>query len=310
VIWIIKKLYKSLDNNSWQGLLERTKKRGERMRWRWLYYLDKKFIGLGAMLKKWVMLEKKIDEVGLPAVSRELLEELGIRIEIDRPVDKWTDGKRGVIFLGLNHESIIEPILAFSIMGRRDVNLISGQTFTRLGRNFAKSVLPVMQRKYAWNFQKKSIVAIHGMLYRAENLSLEDVDRINRSTFDKTAEKLKNKEAVILFTMGGHKMDGKWGRGIEEMIRRIEPEKRKEIDMVPLYFSGLRRLKLFWRMRRAAMGKKSKEWKIKVKIGEILNMGEVVRDEKRLTDGAFVNWLREKYLIDFGYLRPSRVTTR
>jgi hypothetical protein len=306
MIWIIKRLYKTLEKNSWEGMAENMKSRKRKIRWKWLYLLDKKFVGLGYLLKRWVELEGKIDKVGLPEVSREIFEELGMKITVSKNIDKWVSGERGVIFLGLNHESIIEPILAYAVLKRKDISLISGKTFMRLGKNFAKNVLPVMQRKYAWNFDRRSIVSIHGMLYRAENLSMEDINQINLGTFDKAADKLRKNQGIIIFTMGGNKMNGKWGRGIEEIIKRISREKRKEIDIVPLYFSGLNRMDIFSRLRRAALKKTNKRTELKVKVGEILNLAEAVKDENNLEGGVFANWLRQKYLMDFGFLRASK----
>ncbi|MFA6250266.1 MAG: hypothetical protein WC686_02035 [Candidatus Shapirobacteria bacterium] len=252
-------------------------------------------------IKKWAKLESKIKKIGLARVSKELITLLNIEVELSKKIDKWTKKGRGAIFVGLNHDSWIEAFIFFSLLKRDDFRAIGLISFSRLGKNYAKYILPVMERKYAWNYEKSSIVKWDKLLLRAENLAIEDVNNINKDTFDKAARNLGKGESILIFTTGGHGIKSKWGYGIEEIIKRIDANELANVDIVPFYFSGLKKWDVVKRISLAALNKNPPKLGVKITVGKILTLGNIKFNWEVNERGVFSKWLRWKLLTTMGF---------
>lgn len=228
-----------------------------------LYKLQKSQIGLSGLAFSLLEHEKELDSLGIAQASRNLLTRSGMLVSIDNRLSNNDLLKKNsrVLFVGLNHESFIEPIILYSLLDRDDIRLIAISFFRQLGRNFSKYLLPVLPKICTIDYNGQRGKKILGLdvrlgLYETEGLNLAQANKMNSHSLAEAARYLDKNHAVTLYPASGKSIGGSWFPGIGKIINLMS-DRKSPLPVVAVEFRGLGKKKLLSHLRRVYTGKPS-----------------------------------------------------
>jgi len=211
-----------------------------------ILFLDRKFFGVSQIIKKLIDFEENIPTMGIQKATDNLLSNIFIKpiIKSNFYPEEFKEGP--VLFIGMNHNLIIEPAVISSIIPRDDIYLIGNKAFEVLGGNVSKYVLPVIQKKYAVDYREANNKKRSGFitnfitsLYSSKKLTLKETAEINKNTFQEAVKRLNQNSAVIIFPTGRNNIDSPWRKGVGEIISRIPEERRGNVKLIPIFITGI-----------------------------------------------------------------------
>lgn len=229
-----------------QGCAGLAKKYSSPVWWhRALKTVDHHLLGTNAVLSALASFDSDVGKYGLTAASTKLVDLHGIKVNRyfvgSKPHHLVTSPR--TIFVGVNHDSFIEPLLLLSLLKGDAVRIFIISMYRYIGHNFAYYTLPVLPKKYALQNQPAGGVKIpplrHPMkyFYFAENYSLKKIESLNHHSLISGARYLK-KGSVVIFPGGGDPSLHPWYRGIGNLIKLVSPE-LFPLKIVPISFNSL-----------------------------------------------------------------------
>ena len=211
-----------------------------------ILFLDRKFFGASQVIEKLIDFEENIPTMGIQKAADNLLSHFFIKpiIKSNFYPNEFKEGP--VMFIGMNHNLVIEPAVISSIIPRDDIYLIGNKTFEVLGGNVSRHVLPVIQKKYAVDYKETNNKKRYRLLtnpittlYSSKKLTLKETAEINANTFHEAVEKLNENSAIIIFPTGRNNIDSPWRKGVGEIISRIPKEIRGNVKLIPIFITGI-----------------------------------------------------------------------
>lgn len=244
--------------------------------------LDEKLIGIRPLLTYLVHLDQQIPNLGTQGATQEFLANIGITIKMEQERRQWMlEEGMSVLAFGVSHGTTIEPFAMAALLKRQDITFIGVKTMGYLGENSTPYLLSVMPRRYAKDREASGLkdrFDLSRNLYRAEELSLEEIERLNEEALIKAAEKLAQGGIIVIFPPGGFSIESKWRRGIGRIIGKaleLPESDLTDIILAPFHFSGLSKRDIFLAARQAYAGKK-RQRSIKVHIGSEFTLDELI----------------------------------
>ncbi len=229
---------------------------------RLLLAADRRYVGLAQFARDWVFLEKQLESRSVPEMAREFFEYLALDLNTNQFPVELSEPDRPLILLGLNHESIIEPIVLVSLLNRNDLKFLGMKVFQYLGPRIAAYILPVLPRKVAVDYcgEKKPAFSdrldLIYQLYVLENRTVDEIKELNRWSICQAAEHLCGGGALIIFPNGGRPIDRPWYRGIGEILDLLPPEVLSSMPIFPISIVGPSRKQLFQKVRQAVFSRR------------------------------------------------------
>jgi len=284
---LFRHLYNLLSERGAKGVSQKIASlRKEKIFFRLLFFLDRKLLGFARFVDLFVKTEEKIPSVGIAQSSAWLLDRYGIDYSSAKGCfAHLKKPKKGVIFLGINHNSSFEPLILFALAERDDLYMISIKTYQLFGKNWAKHILPVMPKRYANDHQRRYRKTFFNFfklwetfckLHLLSDLSCQEAKRMNQASFKKAVSLLANGHGVVIFPAGGGKNSSPWRNGIGELILQLK-KKRKEgsdVVIVPVIFNGLSKFKVIRAVRRRCLGRPEKV-KVEIRTGREISLNEL-----------------------------------
>jgi len=261
-----------------------------------LYLLDKKLLGGRQFIYHCAQAEEKIAKLGISKVSSKLLEKLGLDCQVIKEVNPESKEDGAVLFVGLNHQAFIEPIILAASVKRNDLYLIAMKTYQLIGKGVKKHLLPVMPRRYTSGRIKKLWEKIENLFifttnfYSLENVSLKKAKDINNSSLEKAVRLLRQGHAVAIFPGGGRRLSQRWKRGLGEIIHRLQKTGVNQVRLIPVYFSKISKFKVIKTIRNNCLGGKDTA-KIKVHFGKEIHLKEL---ETFSNPAEIIDFLKER----------------
>lgn len=274
---------------------------------RMAFFLENKYVGFIRFMNVIVDLEKRLDDVGLSGASAEFLARYGIKYDYpQKTVAKINRSNKGILYLGLNHDSFIEPALIAAVAGRKDTYLVALKTYQLVGKKVAEYIIPVLPKRYASDHQRRyknhffrSIQPknVPGSFYLLENLTCRQVESINNGSLEKAVGLLSEGHKVIMFPAGGAKADSSWRKGIGEIISQLKKRKINNVLIVPVITLGLSKAKVLRQMKNHQTSKQ-KTLEVKMKIGRPIDVKNVFARTDPLETADLI---RKKVIGQFNY---------
>ena len=258
---IVKRLYPAFSENGVQGLLDYVEGSKLRLLTRLMLEVDARVIGIAQLARDLAAFEQQLNGKNVPEVAEDILDYLAIDLEANEKPAAFLQPECPVILMGINHESIIEPVILTALLERGDLILVGMKVFQYLGKRIAHYVLPVLPRRVAVDYPgevQRSLsfqLNFTYQLYLMENKTTAEIEAMNKESLCKAAEQLCGGKALTLFPKGGHHGSHRWYQGIGELLSHIAPDLRSTIPIVPIATAGLTRNQVYWQAREAARGK-------------------------------------------------------
>jgi len=274
-----------------------------------ILFLDRKFFGISHIIEKLINFEENIPTIGIQKATDNLLSNIFIRpiIKSNFCLDEFKQGP--VIFIGMNHNLVIEPAVISSVIPRNDIYLIGNKAFEVLGGNVSKHVLPVIQKKYAVDYKGANNKARYGLLtnlittlYSGKKLTLKETAEINKKTFQEAVKRLNQNSAVIIFPTGRNNIGSPWRKGVGEIISRIPKERRCNVKLIPIFITGIS-------LKDVIGGIKTNNGKVKtidIFFGRIIPLEEIYTGLSELNNPITISGLlRKKMFTEMSIFFPS-----
>lgn len=207
-------------------------------------FLAVALLGLNKVRGFWKEFQEHVPETGLAQLSRELLDKLGIEIEVkgNREVLNTPAGA-GQLLLGVNHVNILEPVVAASLFQRIDLYLIGVITYGYFMNQYLRDhFIGIMPRKYAIDKQAKKKLRLADLIdlvkkaYIKQRIDSRAIAHMNKTALEQAAGLLTEGDEVILFPGGGMSTDKPWGHGVGNIMLQLAPEQRPHVQLLPVYF--------------------------------------------------------------------------
>lgn len=174
-----------------------------------------KFTGTPEFLKDIERREKEIPQKGFGQVAIEILQNIGVEVVANAP--EWVQ-KPGtpVLFYG-NHESGLEPQLLASLCTRDDLAFVANHFVAQAGPHLREHILPVLARRYATDYGSP-ISKIEEATIGERTMTLEEIDKLNKSSMTDAVNRISNGWAVGIFPSPGVDVTGSWYSGVGKIV--------------------------------------------------------------------------------------------
>ena len=239
---------------------------------------DRKHFVLFKFLSHLAALEAEVGQYGKDIQMLKLLKKLGIKLEIFNSYQNCQIGsKKGLLVYGINHDAFFEGFFLLTILKQKNVKLIAYRFYHFLGRNMRRFSYPVSARKTGQGGRKSLGKFLSpGLRFNNWEQISEDQRKINNyQSLKKAAKTLEQGGVVVIFPGGGGNELKKWRGGLSRIMMNISRNKRKEITLVPVYFSGLGRNRILLRIFRAYKNIRLKPLRVGVYFGRERNLAEI-----------------------------------
>jgi len=277
---------------------------------------DRKHFVVIKILKDLAKLEREIPSYGIKNQASKFVNKLKITPAVYSDItNKNFQNQKGILIYGINHSAFIEPIILFSLLNQKRIKLIIFRMYYFIGKNFRKYTLPVATRNYSKekNFSLKAKLDPSQRFRKFEALSDSQIIKINEKSLKDAAEVLAKGGIVIIFPGGGGSELKKWGFGISKIIMQIKKEKRGEVSLLPVYFSGMGYKRILLRIIKVYKGVNQGPLRVGVYFGKertILDIYKLLGN--RISEVNILKYLREDASSQYGlkefplrfYLQP------
>lgn len=280
--------------------------------YRLFFKIERDFLGIQGLLEHLVLINERAPIIGLSQAAQEFLDNLGIVIQVEGEEKEWMRKAGAPVLVFANHPTIIEPFVLAALFKREDISFISVKIMEYLlGKNLRRYILPVMPKRYAKERKPvglKDRLDIAHVLYRAEGLTIEEIESLNQKNLWRAAERLVQGGVVVIFPPGGAEINRRWHKGIGEVVvnaLRLPAADLSEIVLSPFFFSGFSPKDMLSAAKEAGKGRK-KAREIVVKIGEELILESLIADleitelEDTKLPQKVTRRLKQHSLLEFG----------
>jgi len=261
---------------------------------RLLLKLDLKYFVILRFFRHIAEIEKDIDKNGADVQMTKLYEKLGLRLEIFNSFENGNmDRRKGLLIYGVNHPAVIEGFLLLTILRQKKIKMLGNIMYYYLGKNLSRFLSPVVPRKStpsASNLILKNFSPLI-LFNKAEIMDDKQRRELNLNTLRDSAKVLEKGGVVVIFPAGAGDERTKWRGGLSKIIMNVSEDKRDDIIIVPVYFSGLGSKRMLLRIFKAYRGFKLK----------ILRVGIYFGRERRLSEiyEMFGNKVKENKILDY-----------
>lgn len=301
---VLKGFCQTLRDQKMAGLIEKIeRKREKNLKVKFFHYLDQKCIGVLNSMKYFSALEKNLPNEGLQSIAQSYLNRIRIRYLLEKDLPQFTfENNRPVLFVGMNHEAIIEPLIMAAILKRQDWQLVGFKAFQVMGDHLAKFILPVLTKRHAVDYKnnlKKSIQDFFNplsRLYQAEKLTIQEIEKMNKNSIAAASQNLVKGKAVIVFPGGAGKTNFSWKGGIGEIISQIPPSHAEKINVLPVHFTGISKINFFKNMCLSFV-KKMPERTVKVTVGKARIIKDLRDEMGENSDPSKISILLQRILL-------------
>lgn len=249
--------------------------------------------GIGDLI---TIADKYFDEIsnGITHIgSRKFLKKIGVEVpQLD------TVHKR-VLVLGLNHESAIESIALLAANRFDKMKFIGIRLIANIHSTTIKLMYQVMPTIYAkdkmnWWQKMKAKTNPLKWWYIKQSLNYDEIMNRNMRAFDEAAKWLNTGGSLTIFVTGGNPIDAKWGRGVGEIIRRIDREQAGKIDIVVAKFGTIDRKLLLSSVLKFVRGRVKTPLKMDVTMGKPVKLLKLIPNYTDMDSGELVTALKQK----------------
>jgi hypothetical protein len=249
-------------NSGVEGLVTAIDSPNQRLLNRLLIAIDRRFIGFAQLARYFASLEKQVNERSLPNLANDLLEYLAIEVHSNQQFEEFSQSDRPCILMGINHESIVEPVYIISLIDRNDIGFFGMAVTQYLGKRIAEYIFPVMPKKRASDYQRLTKPSISDRLnwafwlYSLEDRTVEEVEHLNRNSIERAAGHINSGGILMIFPGGGVEINRPWYRGLGEILSLVSTEILREMPIFPIGASGLSRRQLYIKVNQAAFDRR------------------------------------------------------
>lgn len=185
---------------------------------------------------------KHVEILGWPSGCKWLINSLGIEYKFK----KNKINKNSPVIIYSNHPTGLDPYLLTAAFGREDSYFWGDLYQSQKGKNISKHIIPIAPRPF-WTIIRRPITNWPGYIYMrltSPVLSKEKTRKINKESFEKTLDLLKNGKQIIIFPSGGEYeflpkktgltklIDECKNRGIKAKIYEIKIKKFGELSLL------------------------------------------------------------------------------
>lgn len=306
---ILKGFCQTLHDQKMTGLIEKIERKREKsLKVKFFHFLDQKCIGVLNLMKYFSDLEKDLPNEGLHSVANNFLNRIRIKYLLEKDCPKFTsENDRPVLFVGINHEAIVEPLIMAAILKRQDWRLVGFKALQVMGDHLAKFVIPVLMRRHAVDYKNNLEKSIQNLfnpvsrLYQAEKLTIKEIKKLNQDSITTASQSLVNGKAVVIFPGGAGKVNFGWKSGIGEIIKQIPPSCSEKITILPVYFTGISRINFFRNMCLSFI-QEMPERMVKVALGKARTIRELMGEIGENNEPSQISILLQRILLkDFAF---------
>ena len=172
-----------------------------------------------------------------------------------------------------------------------------------IGKNFQKYTLPVAARNYSVNkgFGLKGKLDPSQRFRKFEALSDSQIIKINDKSIKNATKTLEQGGIVVIFPGGGGNELKKWGVGISRIILSIKKDKREDVALLPVYFSGMGYKRMLLRVIRAYKNIKQNHLRVGVYFGKEKTISDIYRLlGNKINELNILRYLREDAFSQYG----------
>ena len=269
-----------------------------------LLKFDQKHFFAHKFLNDLVNFEKNIPKYGLKKQATKFINKLKLNTAVYSDIsNKNFQNQKGLLIYGVNHNAFIEPIILFSLLNQKKVKLILFRMYYFLGKHIQKYSLPVAARNYS---NKRGFGLVDKFdpsqrFRRSETLSDSQIIKNNDKSIKSAAKTLEEGGIVVIFPGGGGSELKKWGFGISRIILNIKKEKRGDVSLLPVYFSGMGYKRMLFRIIKAYKKIKQGSLRVGVYFGKEKTISVLYRLlGNRISEEAILTYLRKDAFSQYG----------
>jgi len=225
---------------------------------------DRRFIGVTQLARDWVGIESRLAEVSVPFVARDFSDYLGMDLFINRLPPAFSQEHQPAILMGINHESIIEPVFLVSVLDRPDVRFLGMKVFQYLGPYVKELILPVLPSRIATDYQGDLRTRMGTALkpiyqvYKLDKRSSKEIKELNQQSISQAIEHIRSGGILELYPTGGRSIEKGWYPGIGRILSELPADVLSSTAIFPVKTVGLTRNFVYRSMRRAAFGRQQR----------------------------------------------------
>ena len=245
-----------------QGLIDLIDEPDHGLLTRFLLAVDKKFIGFAQFARYFASLENQVDERTFSDLAEELLDYLALELNYNHTFEELSTPGQPAIIMGLNHESIVEPVFLASLLDRNDIAFFGMAVTQFIGPQVAKFILPVMPRRSAVDYQPDKKRSLSDRLnwvywvYGLDKRTLEEVEQLNKQSIEGAAAHIDRGGILMIFPGGGVDIRRPWYRGLGEILSLVSPEILHATAVVPVSTTGLSRKTLYKKVHQSSFDRR------------------------------------------------------
>ena len=172
-----------------------------------------------------------------------------------------------------------------------------------LGKNLQKFALPVAARNYSIHkgFRLRDKIDLSQRFRKYESLKDEEIIKINEGSIKKAAKTLEAGGIVVIFPGGAGDELKKWGFGISRIILNIKKEKRDDVSLLPVYFSGMGFKRMTVRVIKSYKNIKQSNLRVGVYFGKEKTISDIYRLlGNKINESNILRYLREDAFSQYG----------
>jgi|SRR3989344_722233 len=249
-------------------------------------------------------LERNIPKYGLNFQSKKLLNKLKLDTYVYSDIsNKNFQDRKGLLVYGINHNAFFEPIILLSLLNQKNIKLVIYRFYFFLGKNFQKYALPVISNAHIKRdiFNPKKRFDIGHRFHKREGLESEEIKIINQNSLKNASKTLENGGIVIIFPGGAGDELKKWGIGLSKIIIDINKNKRNDISLLPVYFSGMGYIRMLLRLIKAYKNTYLPKLRIGVYFGKEKTISEIFSIlGNDISEKSILSYLRKDAFSQYG----------
>lgn len=276
-----------LQKNSQRSTLART-----------LLNFDRKYFVAFKFLRHLSQIESGALKYGPAVQVSKLLRKLDIKLEIFNSYqNSRIDTQKGLLIYGVNHDAFLEGFLLYTILRQKNIKLVAYRFYHFLGGFIRKNSFPVVARvsNHKEGNSLSRFFSLGKRFSAFEHMKDNERRAMNQRSLAASAQTLEEGGVVVIFPGGGGDESKKWRGGLSRIMMNVSKEKRQEITLLPVYFSGMGRKRTLFRVYKAYRNIKQSPLRVGVYFGRQKKLSEIY--------ALFGEDLRENRVLD--YLRKD-----